>query len=258
MTVKLFVFGCSGSGKSTAAHHIVKLAQDKGYSAIHVSDYEILYNMFQADIEAKGEKFRLADAKYGGFDVLDLAVYDKALMQLEQAALLSSSQANDFIILEFARDDYSKALSLFTNGFLKDAYFLFLDSDTRTCIRRINNRVIHPTTKDDHFVPKHIVKTFRHKDNKQYIASDLKTDYGFTDKRVKIIDNTGSSMSFFKEVTRFAQGLLKKEIDISRETDQVPSISVPASINEANQKVHVSQQTEPIQIVAPIDDSVES
>src|SRR6266566_9310094 len=127
MIVKLFVLGCSGSGKSTAAHHIVKLAQDKGYSAIHVSDYEILYDMFQADKETKGGKFR--DAKYGGFDVLDLAVYDKALMQLEQAALLSSSQANDFIILEFARDDYSKALSLFSNGFLRDACFLFLDSD---------------------------------------------------------------------------------------------------------------------------------
>src|SRR5713226_3690176 len=111
MTVKLFVLGCAGSGKSTAAHHIVGLAQDAGYSAVHISDYGFLYEMFQADIKAGGKKFRTAEpAEYKGFDVLDPAVYDKALMQLEQAVPLSSSQANDFIIIEFARHDYSRAL----------------------------------------------------------------------------------------------------------------------------------------------------
>jgi len=256
MTVKLFVLGCSGSGKSTAAHHVVKHAQDKGYSAIHVNDYEILYKMFQADKEPKGGKFR--PTAYYGFDVIDLTVYDKALMQLEQAVLLSSSQANDFIILEFARDDYSKALSLFSKGFLKDAYFLFLDSDPDTCISRIHSRVIHRTTIDDHFVPEHIIRAFN-KSNKHYLASGLKTDYSVMDERVKIIDNSYTSLDFFKvEVTKFAESIFQRERYISSETEQLPRISATTPADKTNKKARLLQDTEPIQIVAPVDDSVES
>ncbi len=255
MAVKLFVLGCSGSGKSTAAHYIVMLARNAGYSAIRVNDYEILYEMFRADIEARGNKFLPVD--YGGFDVLDLSMYDAALMQVEQKVQRSYSEGNELIIIEFARDDYSRALRLFSDDFLRDAYFLFLDSDPDICIRRIHNRVIHPATIDDHFVPEHVIETFLHKENKQYMTSSLKTDYGISDNRVKIIDNTGASMSFFKEVAQLAESILRQELSTSRVTEELPRVSAPASITEPKQKAQGLQETEPIYIVTPIDEPTE-
>ncbi len=249
MTIKLFVLGCSGSGKSTAAHYIIMLARNAGYSAIRVNDYEILYEMFQADIKAGGNKFLRVD--YGGFDVLDPSIYDAALMQVEQKVQRSYSEGNELIIIEFARGDYSRALQLFSDDFLRDAYFLFLDSDPDICIRRIHNRVIHPATIDDHFVPEHVVKTFLHKENKQYIASHLKTDYGISEERVKIIDNAGASMSFFKEVTQLAEGILRQELSASIETEKLPRVSAPASITKPKQKDQGLQETEPMHIMTP-------
>jgi len=255
MMVKLFVLGCSGSGKSTAARYIVRLARNAGYSATRVNDYEILYEMFQADIEAGGDRFLPVD--YGGFDVLDLSLYAVALMQVEQEVQRSYYEGNELIVIEFARDDYNKALRLFSDGFLRDAYFLFLDSDPDICIRRIHNRVIHPATIDDHFVPEHVIESFLHKENKQYIASHLKTDYGIGDEKVKLIDNTGASMSFFKEVTQLAESILRQELSTSRETEQLPKVSAPTSVTEPKQKAQGLQETEPIHIVTPIDEPTE-
>jgi len=49
MTVKVFILGRPGSGKSTAARRIAKLVQHKGWSPVRISDYDILYNMFQRE-----------------------------------------------------------------------------------------------------------------------------------------------------------------------------------------------------------------
>lgn len=256
MLVKLFVLGCPGSGKSTAARYIAMLVRDKGCSTIHINDYEILYEMFQSDAKTADEKFRSVD--YGGFDVLDPTVYNKALLQLEQEVQRSYSEGNELIIIEFARDDYSKALKQFSDGFLQDAYFLFFDAQADVCIKRILHRVIHPATKDDHFVPEYIVKAYRHKDNRQYIASGLKTDYGIIDERVKIIDNTLASLKFFTEIARFVENILKQEMDVSKGTEHLPKISVSMPIDDPNHKVHGSQDTEPIHMPTTVDELTES
>ena len=80
MSVKLlFVLGLPGSGKSTIAHEIAKYIDNRGLENIRINDYAILEQMFHDDVERK--KFRPTD--YGGFDVIDLAVIDAALEQLE-------------------------------------------------------------------------------------------------------------------------------------------------------------------------------
>src|SRR6266566_6758631 len=80
MVVKVFVLGRPGSGKTTAVRHIIKLAQNRGWFAIRIKDYDILYGMFQADTEHK--KFR--PVAHGGFDVLDFSVLDTALEKLQK------------------------------------------------------------------------------------------------------------------------------------------------------------------------------
>jgi len=229
------------------------LARDNGWSAVRFNDYEILHRMFLDD--TGGKKFR--PAANGGFEVTDPAVLHEALKELAGRVqeFTFSLEKERLIIIEFARSDYRTALKLFRHELLHDAYLLLLYADINMCIQR--KSVVYSANQDDHFVSEETIRTYYSYDDLPYIRAHLKANYGVTDERVKIIKNTGPSMSFFKEVTHFAQSLLKKETGISRETDQVPSISVPASSNEANQIAHVSQETEPIHIVASVDDSVE-
>ena len=80
MTRKLFLLGLPGSGKSTVARKIKE--KYTNLSIQHISDYDILYAMFQKDTESKGGKF--APTKYGGFDVLDFSILDLALQKMER------------------------------------------------------------------------------------------------------------------------------------------------------------------------------
>src|SRR5260370_41551086 len=98
MAEKLFILGRPGSGKTTAARHVVKLAQGKGCSALHFNDYDILRAMFQADDEHK--MFR--PTEHNGFDVLDFSVLDTALQLIDKSVRECMSSA-DLITLGFSR-----------------------------------------------------------------------------------------------------------------------------------------------------------
>src|SRR6266581_9014445 len=111
MTVKLFVLGLPGSGKSTIAREIAKNIDNRGLESIRINDYVILEQMYHDDIECK--QFQPADR--GGFDVIDLTVIDTALKKLEQSAqYLISYKPERVILIEFARNDYRKAFKLFS------------------------------------------------------------------------------------------------------------------------------------------------
>src|SRR3982074_3571948 len=79
MTVKLFLLGLPGSGKSTVARHIEAYVRDRSLSAIRISDYAILRKMYEED---SGHK-RFMPAEHEGFNVIDLTVCDIALQKLE-------------------------------------------------------------------------------------------------------------------------------------------------------------------------------
>ncbi len=201
MVEKLFVLGCSGSGKSTVSRYIAMLARDSGWSVHLISDYGILYEMFLAD--TKCEKFDHAD--HSGFDVLDMSVYDTALdkLNIQTQALIENAEGNELVIIEFARYDYSKALKHFDGDFLRTAHFLFLDAEIDTCVQRVRERIVQPGGLDDHFVPDHVIECFGQKSNRQYIESGLKLDFGIGDERVRILDSGGPIEELMQLVKQF-------------------------------------------------------
>src|SRR6266516_3868031 len=138
MAIKVFILGRPGSGKSTAARFIAMLAQNKDRSSIRINDYEILYNMFRADTTHK----KFLSAEHNGFKVIDFSVLDAALKEVEKKAriYIPSMKKDDLIIIEFARNDYRKSLKQFKRDFLRDAYFLFIETDIDTCVRRVYER----------------------------------------------------------------------------------------------------------------------
>ena len=202
MSVKLFILGRPGSGKSSAARRIVKLARRRDCSAIRVNDYDILQEMFKADFEHN--KFR--STEYNGFDVVDFSIMDTALKEAEKRARKQILSA-DIIVIEFARDNYGEALKHFSRAFLQDAYFLFLDTDTKTCIHRIHNRAANPSTSDDHFVSEKILSCYYHT---QEMPSTFAVEYGIDKGKIKVINNRGSRDKFDKKINDFVNSIFEQ------------------------------------------------
>ncbi len=219
--VKVFVLGLPGSGKSTAARHIERIARDYRWNTTRISDYEILNDMFKADREC----IQFSPTNYyNGFDVHDHKVFDTALEKLEVKVWLRerpSATMNELVIIEFARDDYNRSLELFSKEFLEDSYFLFINADITTCIQRIRERVAHPTFEDDHFVSEYIFEAYYHKDNRHYTCLKLGTNGDNFDGRIYVIDNpsTRSNQDFHILVEQFATLIVKPgEPDPKKET----------------------------------------
>jgi len=201
MAVKLLVFGLPGSGKSTIARHITIYLKDRNWESIHFSDHVILNEMFHAD--SGHEQFKPTD--HGGFDVLDLVVFDIALQRLEQVVnqhLLSAKQ-EEIVLIEFARNDYLRAFQQISDTFLQDAHFLHLDVETETCKSRIRERTANPNTKDDFFVSEYIFNTYYNKDDGQEIPQILERNYRIDKQRIKVIKNNGSFDDIVEEINEF-------------------------------------------------------
>jgi broad-specificity NMP kinase len=96
MAVKIFVLGLPGSGKSTVCRHISNYARDRHWSTTHFNDFAILYQLFQEDTQGQ-----FKPAKFGGFDVLDLAIFDTALWELEQkvSTHITSAKLKEIVLI---------------------------------------------------------------------------------------------------------------------------------------------------------------
>src|SRR5215471_15205714 len=110
MSVKLFILGRPGSGKSTAARHVSKVAHDNGWFAAHIDDYKILYSKFKTDVEHQ----RFRPTEQDGFDVIDSSVLDESLNEMAERVrkMTRHLEKERLIIIEFARGDHRKALKL--------------------------------------------------------------------------------------------------------------------------------------------------
>ena len=207
MVVKVFLVGRPGSGKTTAFSYIKELTRGKELQATRFPEYTILCEMFQAG----RKEFR--PVAYGGFDIVDFSVLRESAQRLEeqvQKLVLSSKRENEFLFLELARHNYEPPMLGFSSEFLRDSYFLFIEADVETCIRRIHYRVTHPTEMDGHFVSERILRGYYSKDNKEYMATQFKNDYDIQ-KKVEVIENSGPLDEFFQKLKPFVDTVLPEK-----------------------------------------------
>lgn len=213
MSQKLFVLGLPGSGKSTVSRYIVDYIKRYyyGFLAKRICDYDILYEMFLEDSDHK----HFYPTEHNGFYVKNPSKYDAALKKLEQEVEKYDVAKNEIVIIEFARNDYLHAFQNFSESFLQNAYFLFLDVDIETGMKRVRDRIKHPdpTSRDDHFVSKFTFEFYRQKDNAKYLSSVVKQlviKYGINPRHIKIVDNRGPKRSFWNDVNELIKTFVRK------------------------------------------------
>lgn len=217
MAVNVFLLGCPGSGKSTAARVIESLVKDKGkingWSAFHISDYQILYDLYKSGIEAS----KFEESEHDGFNVLDKTIYNTALENLKRSLLHYSYErmGNYVFLIEFARCDYLQSFKLLGPNLLMDSYFLFINADVDACLPRINARVINPSSIDDHFVSGFVLECYRQQCQEQYLRNTYSylEEQGVARSRITIIDNSAkrSLRDFYAQLRTFVKDLMEKE-----------------------------------------------
>ena len=210
MVETIFVFGYSGSGKTTAAHCVEMLAREKGekWSASRFNDYAIMYEWFIKDIGHQ----RFSRTEHGGFDILIPEIYDLAIKALIRKIREHKPSEHELMIIDFARWDYSSSLALLGKDLLQPAYFLFLKADLEICVQRVQQRVRNPLTIDDHFVPPSVFDCF-HQRGESYIDSTvsvLKTMYGVEEQRIKVIENNASPQNLYNELDKLVDCIKSK------------------------------------------------
>jgi AAA domain len=209
MPVKLFILGLPGSGKSAIARYInVKVyAEGWHWAARRFNDYKILDDMFHQDT---ADRFKPADS--GGFDVLDLKVFDKALQALEQEVNMYidslKPEEKKLVIVEFSRNDYKHAFQQFNKSFLKDAFFIYLGTELEKCKQRIRQRVAKPQFEEDHPVSEYIFKAYYYADDGSSLDDILTKEYRVDKWRMFTIDNNRSLELVCKSIEPFIHSIL--------------------------------------------------
>ena len=144
---------------STAKHFIECMKNINRWSTSRFKDFDILYDMFQKDLPISK---RFHSSFHGGFDVAPPHALNEALISLNDQLVkyLSTSKADELILIEFARDDYAEALEYFSPDVLNEAYFLFIDADINTCVERVKRRMDCPRSSDDHFISEETLRAY--------------------------------------------------------------------------------------------------
>lgn len=194
----LFLWGRTGSGKSTSVRLLKKIAEAKGWACKSFNDYVFLREMFETD---RLNRFRATD--HDGFEVLDLSVYETAIRSLIQ--LIDSYEPTHeptLITIEFTSNNYAEVLNLFSDTLLHKAYFFFITADLNTCLERVNQRTLHPITKDDYFVPEIVLL--------QHYPSPYMPPY-IGKERMKLIHNMSTLEKLEEQIQSALAGIFSQE-----------------------------------------------
>ncbi len=209
----ILLLGRPGSGKSA----IYKLLQEKfkkediADEFERIDDFPILKELIDKDVEE-----RRHIKKDGGFAVTDWSIIDEVLEVVNKRAF-EKVKDRKIIFIEFARADYKKALSNFTEDFLNNSVILYVKVDFAKCLARNEERFIKAKEKnlDDHIVPPDLMRSYYKDDDIEKVLLEegenklreyLPCDIFILDNNVEGLDLLSENLDEFVE---YYKGLIK-------------------------------------------------
>lgn len=211
--VKLFMLGMPGSGKSTIVQKIREHVQEErpDWNVYHLNDYNVLLQLYRE------QRHRFLPAVYGGFTIKDPTLYNEVLERLQEQAEEIKRWAlpgeKQIVLIEFARENYQSAFRAFSTDFLRDASFLFLDVDIKTCRKRVSQRVHKlKDEKNEHdcFVPRGVFTRYTsNEDIRKYFRDTFRGEYQISEKGLKIITNDDIVQEALPEINDFVDDALE-------------------------------------------------
>ncbi len=217
MVRSVFLLGRPGSGKSTVADEISRLAESRGWTTRHVFDYRLLQKKFLQEKETSTPDMEKKFLPQGpeecnGFDVRDFSVLDTVLEEMAEEVReveQRNTEKKELILLEFARANYTSALYIFGQDILRDAHLLYMNVDLDICIDRILQRVECDCLQNlyNHFVSNDIMRGYYRKDDWSEVTFNLRHTWGISVKTQEI-DNKGDVQALRKEIRRLVEAEL--------------------------------------------------
>jgi adenylate kinase family enzyme len=144
-----FLLGRPCSGKSTVGKTLRTYLQGQGREVVLFDDYHFL--QAQAEVEKRLGKSMESPAQFcqtargdlSGFKVLDFAVLEQVLCQINRCVCEYLWRTNTVIMIEFARDEYlyEHVWQYFSHQVRMTAHYVFCDADLEICIKRGQKRV---------------------------------------------------------------------------------------------------------------------
>ncbi|GAC1518476.1 MAG: hypothetical protein NVS3B14_20820 [Ktedonobacteraceae bacterium] len=194
----LFMWGRTGSGKSTSARILREMVERKGWSCQSFNDYLFLREMYKTD---NANRFHATE--HDGFEVLDLSVYVTAIRSLaQQIQSYQPAHERTLVTIEFTCNNYRDVLCFFDEALLHKAYFFFITADLKTCLDRVTTRTLHPTTQDDYFVPDSVLL--------QHYPSPYMPPY-ISKEKARLIPNMGTLDELRWHLQAEISGILGRE-----------------------------------------------
>ena len=155
------------------------------------------------------------DSNFDGvFDVIDLQAVDIALKRLGEVVTESIREKGEdaCVMIEFSRNNYEHAFTLFDSKLLAGAYYLYLQTPIETCKERVRDRAAHQVYEDDYPVSKFIFEKYYHSDDGKHLPGIL-SKYGVDEQHILSLPNNDSFEAIRPEIQKFVASALLEESD---------------------------------------------
>lgn len=161
----------------------------------------------------------------GVFDVINLQAVDIAIRRLQEVVYESLHNSGDdsFVIIEFSRNDYEHAFTLFDPKFLRNACYLYLHTTRDICKERVRERADRPEYEDDYPVSGYIFEMYYHSDDGKDLPKILKK-YGVDEQQVLTLPNDESFEAIISKIQNFVASTLLDE----SEEQTAPALALSA------------------------------
>lgn len=189
----LFLLGRPGCGKSYLYNNVfVPAVMKKGVREVErLDDYPVLKDLLDRDVE-----FKRHIRKDGGFQVTDWTIVDDVLKEMD-TIIRKKEQPGKIIMVEFARDNYLKALENFSEYVRDNSVLLYIWAPLETCINSNRDRFKNSKNLDDHIVPEALMNSYYRTDDIDRIFLDKKEHYprSYSGWDLKVFNNSDRELS---------------------------------------------------------------